>query len=87
MMTSYDNDMRTIIDLPETALQALDSLCQRERISRAEAIRRAVRNYLRQQQPPDTDQQAFGLWRDRAIPGTDYEDRLRDEWPSHEPGH
>lgn len=87
MITSYDNVMRTIIDLPEMALHELDSLCKRERISRAEAIRRAVRNYLRQQQPRDADQQAFGLWRDRAISGTDYEDALRDEWPSNEPGH
>lgn len=85
MITLYDNDMRTIVDIPEQALRALDHLCKRERISRAEAIRRAVNSLLKQQTPP-AEQQAFGLWKDRNITGTDYEDRLRDEWAGHEPG-
>ncbi len=77
--------MRTIIDVPEQALKALDRLCQRERISRAEAIRRAVRLFLGQQLPA-SDDEIFGLWRDREIQGRDYEDKLRDEWSNREPG-
>jgi hypothetical protein len=76
--------MRTIIDVPEQALKSLDRLCKREGISRAEAIRRAVRLFLGQQLPPD-DGDIFGLWREREIQGRDYEDRLRDEWSGREP--
>jgi polyphosphate kinase len=42
MMTYYDDAVRTIIELPEDQLGALDGICRRESISRAEAIRRAV---------------------------------------------
>ena len=34
--------VRTIVDLPEEQIRKLTLLCRRERISRAEAIRRAV---------------------------------------------
>lgn len=77
--------MRTIVDIPEQALKALEHLCQRERISRAEAIRRAVRLFLQQKLPADANG-AFGLWRDRDTQGRDYEDRLRDEWSDRESG-
>lgn len=78
--------MRTIIDLPKNALTALTRLCRREKISRAEAIRRAVSMYLNQQaRQPEAD--VFGLWRGRDLEGRAYEDRLRDEWRAHEGGH
>lgn len=78
--------MRTIIDIPQQALAQLDGLCKREGISRAEAIRRAVSIYLRQQTPADSDE-AFGLWQNRKTQGREYEDALRDEWGSpDEPG-
>ena len=38
--------VRTIVDLPEEQIRKLTLLCRRERISRAEAIRRAVARYL-----------------------------------------
>jgi hypothetical protein len=37
MMTWHDDAMRTIIDLPADQLDALDGICRRESISRAEA--------------------------------------------------
>ncbi len=77
--------MRTIIDVPEQALKALDRLCQRERISRAEAIRRAVRLFLGQQLPTDDDN-VFGMWRNHKTQGRDYEDKLRGEWSNRESG-
>jgi len=77
--------MRTIIDIPDQALKALDRLCKREQISRAEAIRRAVRLFLRQQLPSGVDNEVFGLWREREAQGRDYEDRLRNEWSGREP--
>ena len=38
--------MRTIIDLPEEQVKALDTYRKKERISRAEAVRRAVAAFL-----------------------------------------
>jgi hypothetical protein len=78
--------MRTIVDLPKNALAALTRLCRREKISRAEAVRRAVSLYLGQQaRQPEAE--VFGLWRGRKLEGRAYEDRLRDEWRAHEGGH
>jgi metal-responsive CopG/Arc/MetJ family transcriptional regulator len=78
MMTVCDI-MRTIIDLPDELVQALDRLSRREHISRAEAVRRAVTVYLEQELPAETVE-AFGLWRDRQADALAYEDALREEW-------
>jgi hypothetical protein len=79
MMPSYDDGMRTIIELPEQQLKALAKVCRREGISRAEAIRRAVAEYARRQAAGDAER-AFGLWRRRRVDGLAYERRLRREW-------
>ena len=47
MMTFCDDVMRTIVEIPESQLKGLSRLCRRERISRAEAIRRAVAKLLK----------------------------------------
>ena len=72
--------MRTIIELPNEQVQALDAVCKREGISRAEAIRRAVAVYNRQQ-IVDT-RPAFGLWKGRrgVTDGVGYQRRARREW-------
>jgi len=70
--------MRTIIDLPEKQVTALGDFCLREKISRAEAIRRAVENLLTGQQKMHREA-AFGRWSlrgdSRAVV-----DALRSEW-------
>lgn len=71
--------MRTIIDLPEKELQAIKALAKRERISQAEAIRRAVRQYL-DAHPPQPSEEAFGVWANRCD-GLSYQEALRQEWP------
>jgi hypothetical protein len=71
--------MRTIIDLPASQLDALDALCRRERISRAEAIRRAVAAHVGRASAA-ARASAFGLWRDRGLDGLAYERRMRHEW-------
>jgi hypothetical protein len=71
--------MRTIIELPADQLEALDSLCEREGISRAEGVRRAVAEHVRQHQS-DRVSQAFGIWRARGVDGLAYEQRVRREW-------
>lgn len=79
MMTWYDDAMRTIIELPEQQLAALDGICRREGISRAEAIRRAVA-LLVQTRAPGGSGDAFGLWHARRRDGLKYQERLRREW-------
>jgi len=86
VITLYDDDMRTIVDIPKQAIQGLDALCGREHISRAEAIRRAVTDYLKVHQG-DTEA-AFGLWQGRNQDGLTYQESIRDEWQAptvHEP--
>lgn len=79
MMTAYDITMRTVIDLPSAQVEALTEICRRERISRAEAIRRAVGAYLKAG-AGDAAAEAFGLWAPRRIDALQYERGLRDEW-------
>jgi hypothetical protein len=78
MITLYDDDVRTIVEIPEQDIQGLDALCSREHISRAEAVRRAVTDYLKLHQG-DADA-AFGLWQGRGVDGLTYQDGIRDEW-------
>jgi len=71
--------MRTIIELPQAQLDALDVMCRREGISRAEAIRRAIARHV-QEERRSADDPAFGLWRANPVDGLAYQQRLRDEW-------
>lgn len=79
-MTWYDDAMRTIIELPGSQIEALDALCRRDRISRAEVIRRAVA-LLVQSEGALASGAAFGVWRDRREDGLAYQERMRtEEW-------
>lgn len=51
---------RTIIDIPEDQLREIDELCKLLGISRAEAVRRALRDFA--QRNGDVKTEAFGLW-------------------------
>ncbi|MBW2262214.1 MAG: ribbon-helix-helix protein, CopG family [Deltaproteobacteria bacterium] len=70
--------MRTIIDIPDADIQRLSSICKAEGISRAEAVRRAVKLYLEGHLAGEGE--AFGLWKDRDIDALEYERALREEW-------
>lgn len=77
MITDYVI-MRTIVDLPDDQVTALDKICQQKKISRAEAVRRAVSSLL------DAEKQtwreaAFGAWSNRGNARSQVE-ALRDEW-------
>ncbi|WP_018862257.1 MULTISPECIES: CopG family transcriptional regulator [unclassified Thioalkalivibrio] len=71
--------MRTIVDIPEQELRAIKALARREKISQTEAIRRAVRSYLKDHPPPGQDAPAFGIWGQRQD-GVEYQEARRDEW-------
>jgi len=71
--------MRTIVDLPDEQLSALARLCEAQKISRAEAVRRAVDRLLKEN-ASRTQDAAFGLWKNRPIEGQSYVAKLRREW-------
>ncbi len=81
MMTTYDDVMRTIIELPEDQLTALDAWRSVRGVSRAEAIRRAVSSLLASD---DARREALaatrGLWAGSDEDGLAYQQRLRGEW-------
>jgi hypothetical protein len=79
MITMNDIIMRTIVDIPEDQLKHLARICEREHLSRAEVVRRAIAVYLRRSGAASEDR-AFGLWRDRGLEGLRYQNELRDEW-------
>ena len=72
--------VRTIVYLPEPERDQLDAHCRQRGISRAEAMREALRLWLQQQQPQH--RQVFGLWHDRPEDALSIEDSLRQEWAS-----
>ena len=81
MMPSYDDGMRTIIEIPDEQLRALDAWRLTRGMTRAEAVRRAVAGLLQDEEEVRTAvDSAFGLWRGRDIDGLAEQDRLRAEW-------
>ena len=76
--------MRTIIDLEDSQASRLDAWAKAEKISRAEAVRRAVNLMLERALPAQGT--GFGLWaQSRAVPperdGLALQQALRNEWP------
>jgi predicted transcriptional regulator len=71
--------MRTLIDLHDEQVQALDDLRARTNQPRAAVIRAAVDEYLARHatQPLDA---AFGLWGAETPDGLTYQAAIRAEW-------
>ena len=74
--------MRTLVDIPDEQLAELNKLAEREKVSRAELVRRAVAEMLasKRQAKGDGIEKAFGLWAGRDEDGLAYQERLRSEW-------
>lgn len=70
--------MRTIVDLPDAERSELDALCRQRGISRAQALREALSQWLEQQRPRHDD--VFGLWHDRSESSLALQEALRQEW-------
>jgi metal-responsive CopG/Arc/MetJ family transcriptional regulator len=66
---------RTIIDVPDDQLREVDNLCRLLGISRAEAVRRALHDFLRHN--GDVNPDAFGLWKDSPGDQTPVRRRLQ----------
>jgi hypothetical protein len=83
----YDGDiishgatgMRTLVDLGDHQVQALDELAKTEKRSRAALIRQAIDAFLVDRRGKLNDD-AFGLWGKRPTDGLAYQEKLRGEW-------
>jgi predicted transcriptional regulator len=71
--------MRTLVDLGDVQLQALDELSRKEKRSRAALIRQAIDEYLAKQRDKQ-EGDAFGLWGKRKVDGLAYQEKVRSEW-------
>ena len=76
--------MRTIIDLEDSQASRLDAWAKAEKVSRAEAVRRAVNLMLERVAAPQGT--GFGLWaQGNTVPperdGLVLQRAMRDEWP------
>ena len=71
--------MRTLVTFEDEQIRALDTLARRQRVSRAELIRRAVDRFLEDKTSGD-DLPSFGLWDGAAGDGLAYQEELRSEW-------
>ena len=70
--------MRTLVDIPQTQIKALDQLASQKKLSRAALIRKAVDNLLDDQNKLSSAD-AFGLWAGKED-GLAYQERVRSEW-------
>lgn len=71
--------MKTLVEIPEPDVRALDDLGRRRRQSRAKIIRTAVGEYLDRNRVLSLDE-ALGLWGEGGEDGLAYQQRLRAEW-------
>jgi predicted transcriptional regulator len=71
--------IRTLVDLGDSQVEALDRLAKRQDRSRASLIREAVGDYL-DRQGLESDNEAFGSWGKDAVDGLAFQERARREW-------
>ncbi len=80
--------MRTIVDIPDEQVKALDTLGARDSLSRAELVRRAVDLYLLEEKRKTSHEMiddVFGFLKDcpEAFDGLDglaWQEKMRAEW-------
>jgi predicted transcriptional regulator len=71
--------MRTLVDLGDSQVEALDRLARRQDRSRASLIREAVDDYLGRH-CRESEDEAFGSWGKDAAEGLAFQERARGEW-------
>ena len=71
--------MRTLVDIGEPQVQALDELSKEDRRSRAALIRESIDDYLAKRRTRRGGD-AFGLWGKRKVDGLAYQEKVRREW-------
>jgi hypothetical protein len=79
--------MRTIVDIPENEIKALDLLGQKKKMSRTALVREAVQKLLHEEQQAQKGKldQYFGMFQDdptvfNGLDGLSYQHEMRSEW-------
>lgn len=73
--------MRTIVEIPEEMVKALDRLKGREKASRSQLIRKAIEAFLgRRKASGLNDLPGFGCWGKAGPDGLRHQRKLRAEW-------
>ena len=67
------------MDLPDEQLGALARLCEKQKISRAEAVRRAVDRLIKESKTDQKDV-GFGIWKHKNMESRKFVEKLRNEW-------
>jgi metal-responsive CopG/Arc/MetJ family transcriptional regulator len=57
--------MRISVDIPDEQIKDLTLICKIKKVSRAELIRQAISEYIKQNKPSIND--AFGIWKKQKI--------------------
>ncbi|MCA8247177.1 ribbon-helix-helix protein, CopG family [Burkholderia multivorans] len=70
---------RVLVDLSDGQLDELAVIVETEHRPRAAIIRDAIDAYIAVHKRPLADD-VFGLWKDRAVDGLAYQEKLRSEW-------
>lgn len=71
--------MRTLVDIGDDELRALDRLAEAGKVSRASLIREAIHDYLGRN-AKENRTAAFGLWGNGTVDGLKYQEEMRSEW-------
>jgi predicted transcriptional regulator len=71
--------MRTLVDIGESEIVALDAMALKRQKARAVLIREAISDYLARHRMTDPAD-AFGLWSSRARDGVAFQEDIRSEW-------
>jgi hypothetical protein len=76
--------MRTIVDLPDEQIKALDAYAKEKGISRAAAVRESVAAYIpakkKKKKVDWLNHPAFGSWKGPKVDSVEYVRKLRAEW-------
>lgn len=71
--------MRTLVDIGDSQVEALDELAKAEKKSRASLIRQAIDDYLTRRHAKRREE-AFGVWGKQKVDGLAYQKKVRSEW-------
>lgn len=71
--------MKTLIEIEDADIEALDAIAARSKQSRSALIRRAIASFLEEARS-GAEEEAFGLWGKRKVDGLAYQKRIRAEW-------
>ena len=69
--------MRALVDVPDDLIKDLEYISISNKVSRAEIIRRALRDFVgNNKQTSD----GFAIWKNSQVDGLALQEKLREEW-------